>query len=104
MKILTVCSHGNIRSVALAYILKTLFNHEVIAVGEKRVVDSTMEILSDWADMIVKFTPGSGAISGRNIKKIIHFDIEEDIWHDAHAQGLTHRLYKELSKHPELWK
>lgn len=103
MKILTICEHGNIRSVALAYILKHLFNHEVIAVGSRRITPETYELLHKWADKII-IVDKEVIADFMNMKKTIVLSVGKDQWRDAHAQGLTHKLYKELSKHPELWK
>ena len=99
MKILTVCNHGNIRSVGLAYILKTLFKHEAIAIGVEDTTIKTQQMLFDWADKIIILTEDLKIDN----PKAIYFDVGKDIWFDAKHQGLVHKLYKELSKHPELF-
>ena len=100
MKILCVCEHGNTRSVGLAYILKTLFKQEAIAVGYKDISVDTMRMLTGWADKIVVLTD---EFELRNEPKFIRFDVGKDIWFNPKDQGLIHRLYKELSEHPELF-
>jgi len=100
MKILCICENGNVRSVGLAYVLKTLFKHEAIAVGYKKVSVDTMRMLTEWADKIIVLTDEFEITTN---PKFIRFDVGKDIWFDAKHQGLVHRLYKELSKHPELW-
>jgi galactitol-specific phosphotransferase system IIB component len=104
MKILTICSHGNTRSVALAYILKTLFKQEAIAIGAEEISGETGKMLYEWADKVVyldkevlpKFWYGGG--------KITMFNVGKDVWFNPKHQELVHKLYRELSKHPELWK
>lgn len=81
-KILCICDHGNVRSVALAYLIKTIYKHETIAVGDKNITPKTMKMLKEWADLI---------IDARSI-------VGEDIWHDPFAQELQHKLLRELNK------
>lgn len=51
MKILTVCDHGNNRSVTLAHLLK-YWDNDVIAIGVNSS-ERTLEMLYDWADYII---------------------------------------------------
>jgi hypothetical protein len=102
IKILTVCSHGNIRSVALAYILKTLFGYEAIAIGSQEVSPETYAMLHAWADKIL-VVDKEVVKPFMDLKKTTILSVGKDQWRDAHAQGLVHKLYKELRKHPELW-
>lgn len=80
MKVLCVCEYGNIRSVALAYLIKTIYRYEAIAVGRKNVSKDTMEVLEAWADKVIDVTKLVG----------------EDVWHDPFHQELQHKLLKKL--------
>lgn len=107
MKILCICSHGNIRSAALAYILKALFNQEAIAIGYKEVTPGTLQYMAVWADRIVALDAMIFEYLDRELDhpaNLFLIDAGEDIWKDPFAQGLIHKLYKGLSKNPELWK
>ena len=59
-KILTVCSQGLMRSVALADVLKLHFEPvDVIPIGSAKNANSaeTLQMLCDWADHIVLMEP-----------------------------------------------
>jgi hypothetical protein len=105
MKILCVCEHGNVRSVALAYLLKTLFNQEAIAVGIRDVSDNTMAMLEKWSDYVVFVNKDVAYMSKVNLDRedVIVFNVGKDIWFTPKHEELVHKLYRELSKHPELW-
>lgn len=98
MKVLCVCEHGNVRSVALAYLIKTIYKHEAIAVGFKDLSKESFSMLTDWADKIVALTeealPSLDTIN--IISKTDILNVGEDIWHDPFAQELQHKLLKNL--------
>lgn len=107
MRILAVCENGQVRSVALTYLIKTLYGnkHEAIAVGIVRISAATREMLFTWADKIVildksvpfnsdDYEPVPGKIYLRN--KVVSLSTGEDIWHDAKDQELLHKLMKQL--------
>lgn len=52
MKILCICEGGNVRSVALAELLKDRGNN-AIAIGMKYIDKETLLILTKWADKII---------------------------------------------------
>lgn len=52
MKVLTICEDGINRSVAARWLLQHE-GHEVIAIGYQRHSLATLEMLYDWADLIV---------------------------------------------------
>lgn len=108
MKILVLCEHGNVRSVSVAYLFKTLFKADCIAYGAKSGNEQTMLYLSEWADKIVLADSTIlGYLPSEVLKfephKLITFQLGEDIWHKPFHQGLMHKIYKSLAKHPELW-
>ena len=102
MKILCICEQGNTRSVGLAYILKTLFNQDAIAIGYKKVGEETLATMYNWADKVVIFDENFHILNDEPTK-IIRFNVGQDVWWNFKHQELVHRLYRELSKHPELW-
>jgi len=94
MKILCVCSHGNVRSVALAYQLKTIYNHEAIAIGAKEVSPKTFNMLEKWADKVIWLDkwPKEWKLN----KKYSIVNVGEDVWHNPFSQELQHKLMKNL--------
>jgi predicted protein tyrosine phosphatase len=54
---LTVCDGGNVRSVALAFVLKWERGQEAIAIGRIHVSEETMNMMCEWADRIVIMEP-----------------------------------------------
>lgn len=56
-KILTVCNGGNCRSVALAEMLKGTYNCEAISSSTYWLSHQTMEMLCEWADLILLVEP-----------------------------------------------
>jgi predicted protein tyrosine phosphatase len=57
MKVLCLCHGGNVRSVALAFVLKHEHGHEAIAAGQWTCSPKTMHMLCKWADKIVVMQP-----------------------------------------------
>ncbi len=58
MKVLTVCNHGNVRSVSLAWAIKhrstpNVYQHEAIAIGAEYTSRPTLDLLINWADVVV---------------------------------------------------
>ena len=51
--ILCVCEHGNNRSVTMAHILKYVENFETLTAGVAYHSYQTLEMLYQWADVIV---------------------------------------------------
>ena len=96
MKVLTVCSHGNVRSVALAYILKVVFSWEAIPIGLYTTTEETRKMLVDWADLVIvtnvqdykDFTPKSD--------KIMLLDLGHDVWKNPFHQELQHKILKHI--------
>lgn len=95
MKILCICEHGNVRSVALAYLIKTIYKHEAIAIGWKNVSKETKEMLFNWADKIIYLDYN---VPGKLNNKEFQLNVGEDIWHDPYHQGLQHKLLKRLKE------
>lgn len=105
IKILTICEHGNIRSVAMAYLIKTIYQHkhEVLSCGIKDISKKTFWQLCSWADKVVfmdkKLVPSVIEYDDKNhMPEIIIANLGKDIWHDAQAQELVHKCLKQLHK------
>lgn len=105
LKVLTICAHGNIRSVALAYLLKTIYGYDVLACGVEDTGEDTFLMLYNWADKVILLDPN---LMGKVEKKLgfdplndykdkfQFLDVGEDKWHDANAEELRHKLLKGL--------
>ena len=97
MKILCICSHGNVRSVALAYLLKTLYGYDALACGLEEMGEETKNMLVNWADKVIILTSKFDTDKMKIGKKMLYvLDVGEDIWHNPFAQELQHKLLKGL--------
>lgn len=99
MKILVFCEHGNVRSVAMAYLIKTIYHHEheVIAIGVKDISNETFIQLTDWADKLIFMDKAIIPDKIDYITKpptVFIADVGEDIWHDANNEELRHKCLK----------
>jgi len=52
-KILTICEHGNSRSVCLAWLLKQKYSKDAIACGICHTLPETFAMLCSWAELII---------------------------------------------------
>lgn len=52
-KILTICEHGNSRSVCLAWLLKWKYKKDALACGIMEVSPETFAMLCSWAELII---------------------------------------------------
>lgn len=102
LKILTICNHGNIRSVALAYLIKSIYGHEAIAIGSEDTSKETWDMLLNWADKVIVMDSSvpieAPLYKPRSDDKVIYLNIGKDIWFDAKHQALLHKLYKKLKE------
>jgi hypothetical protein len=81
MKYLVVCDGGNVRSVAVAFILKYHYNQEAIAAGRLHLSPATMHMLAEWADRIILMQPQmQSSIPTMFADKITVTDVGEDRW------------------------
>ena len=85
--------------------LKTLFKQEAIAVGIRDISDETMAMLENWSDYVVFVDKDVAYMSKVNLDRddVIVFNVGKDIWFTPKSEELVHKLYRELSEHPELW-
>lgn len=98
MKILVLCNHGNVRSVGLAYLIKTIYKHEAIAAGVEDLSADTLLYLAKWADKIITLTPEAMKTMEGYTDKLGNLYVGEDIWHNPFAQELQHKLLKHLKE------
>lgn len=81
MKILTICSAGAVRSVAMAHYLKQVMGHDAVPVGADANSPETITMLSDWADLILPMQPEyARVVPKRNRHKTVVLDIGSDVW------------------------
>ena len=52
-RILTICQGGNVRSVALGYLLKERYGFDAIACGWMWNTHETIGMLCEWADAVI---------------------------------------------------
>lgn len=96
MKILVLCNHGNVRSVALKYLIQRLYDHDVLAAGVEDLTADTLLYLAKWADRIITLTPEAMKTMEGYTDKLSNIYIGKDVWHNPFAQELQHKLLKEL--------
>lgn len=99
MKYLCVCAGGNVRSVALAYVLKhhTGRGDDAIAVGYTVTSKETMEMLCGWADRIVVMENHMRSqIAMHHQHKLRCLDVGPDIWGVVVAPDLLKKVAEGL--------
>jgi len=101
MKILAVCSQGEDRSVAFAYILKADKGmKDVLDCGIDVTTKNTFDMLADWADRI--FVVGEDTlyrkVPQKYLYKTTHVDVGKDIWHDSRHPDLLRTLRVIINK------
>lgn len=102
MKILCICRNGNVRSVALAYLIKTIYGHDALACGIKKIGPDTKRMLFDWADkvfvldkeLLPEVMKDRTSKFGRKVR-VVH--VGDDHWFNPKDQELLHNLYKQLN-------
>jgi hypothetical protein len=94
MKFLTVCDGGNVRSHAIAYILKHEYGngkHEAIAIGRVTSSPETIQYMCNWADKIIITMPHMiESIPEGSRDKVLVADLGKDIWGVSMPQDLYH--------------
>lgn len=99
LKCLCVCLRGNVRSVALAYLIKLIYGHEAIAVGIAETTEKTREMLYTWADQIFLLDDSlkiQDKILPEYWAKVTVIDVGPDIWFDPYHHELQHKLLKQI--------
>jgi len=103
MKILTICSAGTVRSVAMAHCLKHNFDQDALPAGRDANSQQTLDMLSDWADVIILMQPKYGeGILKRHVHKVVPpalTDVGMDRWGNAldpELQSIVGEIAKDL--------
>lgn len=99
MKILCICEHGNVRSVALAYLLKTIYGYDVLNCGLRENSEDTRKMLYEWADKIIALDKDIFIFVDReseHLNKLYLLDVGKDIWFNPRDPELQHKLLKKL--------
>lgn len=102
MKVLTMCQGGHVRSVALKYLLKYVYGHDVLACGWESNTQETREMLYRWADVIVimqpemeQYVPQEHHNAGDR-RKLLCYDVGPDNYgspfHPSLQQGLREMI------------
>lgn len=93
MKILCVCNEGNVRSVAMAYVLKYQ-GHDAIAIGIYRISPESLKVFCDWADKVYLAEPYDNELIPDD--KRVLTELGPDVWGYEKIQDLI-RLLKTYS-------
>lgn len=75
MKVLCICEGGNVRSVALAQLIKEK-GHDAIAIGIDHVSVETNDMLMIWADKVI------------DVRKYL----SKDLWHNPRHPELKEKV------------
>jgi len=97
MKILTLCSAGAVRSVAMAHVLKSRYGHDALAAGHNFNSQGTIDLLSGWADRIIVMQPRyAKGILKKHAHKIVEpalTNVGDDVWGNSMSLGLQRAVY-----------
>ena len=84
-----ICRGGNIRSVAVAFLLKYKYSCDALAASFEKNDPSTLRMLVSWAQSIIVTEQGHlSLVPPEFAQKIQLVDIGRDVW----AQPLDHDL------------
>lgn len=97
MKVLTICSAGACRSVAMAHVLKQEFGHDAVPVGRDKNSKETIDLLSKWADRIILMQPdyGVGLLKEYWMKVVPPglTDVGPDVWVNPLSPRLQEKVF-----------
>jgi galactitol-specific phosphotransferase system IIB component len=100
LKILTVCAHGNVRSVATRQRLNRRGYENVIAIGVNTTTQETLGMLCEWADLILVAEPMMlyqlPEVGHRKVSRL--FTIGPDLWADPFNQELKDIVIEQIEK------
>ena len=99
-KILTMCAGGNVRSVALKYLLKYRYKHEALNCGQDANSPETIEMLCRWADHIIVLEPDYAKFVPETYKeKAFCYNVGPDRFGSAFHQELLAILDFMINQH-----
>ncbi len=87
-KVLCCCAGGKVRSVGTRYILEdTYYMRNVLAAGLEKHSPETLDMLFNWADIIIVSGEKDLTKHVTHKDKLIHLDIGLDVWgHYGHPK------------------
>ncbi len=91
MKFLCICEQGNVRSYALARILKHA-QHEAINIGTQNFTADSIDHFAYWSNYIIVLTNTWKTIKPVYAPKIIFTDFTTDKWGTPFSRDLNERL------------
>ena len=95
MRILCVCRSGLVRSVGTKRVLNKRGYHDVLSVGGLIVSLNTLNMLCEWADIILLAKPTHGKLIGKKYRSKINTtfrilnDLEPTVKKQLNSIGLT---------------
>ena len=104
-KVLTICEHGNSRSVGLAYLLKHhsgqgVGPYEAIPIGVRRVSPDTFRMLIGWADNVILTDAALQHLLPDCGGKLLIWDVGADVYFRGIDQRLLDKYQAYLDAFP----
>ena len=97
IKILCVCNKGEVRSVATRHCLMKRGYRNVIAIGWYGMTDATLDMLGNWADIILVAKPYHAKYLASGREKVNkQFTLGEQIWDNPLHPDLHKLVNKQL--------
>lgn len=98
-RFLCVCSAGNSRSVALAYVLKDGYGQDALAMGVHKASEGTQRMLYNWADHVIVTTmEAMPMIPQQWMHKVVVCDVGADRYFRGFDQGLMETYVRFLKQ------
>ena len=101
-----MCQGGHVRSVALKYILKYTYGHDVLACGWESNTLETREMLYNWADAIIimqrefiRYVPEQHHNKPDGTRKLFAYDVGPDNYGNPFHPGLQEQLRQMIRRH-----
>jgi predicted protein tyrosine phosphatase len=95
-----MCAGGNVRSVALKFLLKYKYGHESLSCGQDANSAETIDMLCNWADYIVILTEEyKKFVPDKYWPKMFCYDVGPDRFGYAFNQELLEILDKMIVTH-----
>lgn len=95
-RVLCICRRGQVRSVAVRFILTTLGFKKVIACGWESNDGETVEELCEWADVVLVVGRPSDWKIPTPPEKTVMVEVGEDVWGRYDHPKLLAALAREL--------
>ena len=103
--VLCLCQGGNVRSVALAYLLKQKYGIDAIAASLKYNTDTTISTLIQWSDRVIVVADDLmdefRTRFPEHIRKAGVYPIGPDVWGNPIRKSLLHLCEMAIQNDPE---